>query len=61
MTTDGPTAEWSAAETRTFAAEIAHRLVSEIAGPWSSPYFRPEGPGVTPASFDSHNASAKRR
>jgi hypothetical protein len=42
---------WSADEHRQFAAAIAGRILADVSGPWSSPYFQPE---VTPAGYKSN-------
>lgn len=43
---------WSADAHREFADRLGPRIVKEIAGPWSSPYFRAPESSVTPASFE---------
>lgn len=60
---------WSVDEHRDFADEIARRLLQDVSGPWSSPYFRPDQTPVTPAAHRTggepprtiHHASPSRR
>jgi hypothetical protein len=53
---------WSADAHREFAGQLAERLVSDVAGPWNSPYFRPVPPEVAPASLEvSESARGDRR
>jgi hypothetical protein len=48
--TSSRNAGWSAAEHREFALQLGQRLLTEMAGPWTSPYFRSEENELAPES-----------
>lgn len=53
-------ANWTAEEHQEFADRLADCVISELPGPWSSPYFR-AGPPVSPASHQTPVDPQQRR
>lgn len=55
----GHRSEWTAQEHEDFAGEIARRVLTDISGPWNSPYFQSEQPVVTPTGHATEFAPRK--
>lgn len=52
-------AAWIADDHQGFAEEIARRVLSDLSGPWNSPYFQSEQMAVTPTSHATEQRPRK--